>query len=158
MSKNHAKTPIQTDWIKQIENWKTKWKLQLKAIGVICRKKKHHKVWFCSQIKEKQGIGFRWLFSALWVQEYSMDGFNWNGVLSKKNRKPLLITPRNQSYGNMDISVKKHKNFYLKIDSVHRKKVYENDNGRHALTIKDMISQIWVSHRTKTCFSGILRT
>ena len=36
-------------------------------------------------------------------------------------------------------------------------KVYENNNGRHATTI-NMISQIWVSYRKKTCFSGILRT
>ena len=76
----------------------------------------------------------------------------------EKNGEPLLITPQNRSYGNMNISVEKHKNFYLKKDSVLRKLVYENDNGRHAATIKDMISEIWVSYRTKTCFPGILRT
>ena len=60
----------------------------------------------------------------------------------EKNGKPLLITPQNRSYGNMNISVEKHKNFYLKKDSVLQKLVYENDNGRHAATIIDMISQI----------------
>ena len=104
----------------------------------------------------KQGTGLRWLFSTLWVQGFSKDGFNWNKVLSKKNRKLLLINPRNQSYGNMDISVQKQ-NFYLNIDSVLRKNYMKT-----IMVVKPQRLMIWsrISEfptEKKTCFSGILR-
>ena len=99
--------------------------------------KKHHEDWFLDQIIEKQGIGLRWLFSTLWAQGFSKDGFNWNSVLSKKNRKLLLLNPRNQSYRNMDISVQKQ-NFYLNIDSVLRKKYMKT-----IMVVKPQRLMIW---------------
>ena len=76
--------------------------------------------WFWTQINEKQGIGLLWFFSTLWVQEYSMDGFNSNVILSKENWKPVLTNSRNSKIINVNVSVKKHKIFHLKRFSVRK--------------------------------------